>query len=69
MSIARISPKYQLVIPKEAREKAHLRKGQDVAVLVKGQIITLVPVRPLKHLKGFAKGMSREGIREKKDRI
>jgi Antidote-toxin recognition MazE, bacterial antitoxin len=30
MGITTISPKYQVVIPKEAREKLHLKKGQKM---------------------------------------
>ena len=36
MGITTISPKFQVVIPKEVREKLHLKSGQRMAVLVKG---------------------------------
>lgn len=69
MPTTTISPKFQIVIPKEVREKLHLRPRQRVQVLEKGGVITLVPDIPLKSLKGFAKGISLAGIREKKDRM
>ena len=64
-----VSPKYQVVIPKEVREKLPLHKGQKMTVMAKGDIIILMPSAPLKHYRGFLKGMNRENIREKKDRV
>jgi len=70
MARTRVSPKFQVVIPKEARESANLRVGQDLQVVVtKGGLITLVPERPLSSLRGFAKGIRTDNIREKKDRM
>jgi len=63
-----ISPKFQIVIPKDVREKLHLSPQQQLQVVEKGGVITLVPVTPLKNLKGSLKGMSKTNIREKKDR-
>jgi len=64
-----VSPKYQVVIPKEVRERLSLHKGQKMTVMAKGDIIIFMPVAPLKHYRGFLKGMSTQGIREKNDRI
>lgn len=69
MATTTISPKFQIVIPKEVRDKLHLSPKQRLQVLEKGGVITLVPEVPLKSLKGILKGMSKEGIREKKDRL
>ncbi len=68
MSMTTISPKFQIVIPKDVREKLHLSPSQRLQVLEKGGVITLVPEVPLKSLKGALKGMSKTGLREKKDR-
>ncbi len=68
MATATISPRFQIVIPKEVRDKLHLSPKQKLQVLEKGGVITLVPEVPLKSLKGVLKGMSKEGIREKKNR-
>jgi AbrB family looped-hinge helix DNA binding protein len=64
-----ISPKFQVVIPKEVREKLHLAPKQRLQVLEKGGVITLIPEVPLKTLKGALKGMSKGNLREKKDRL
>lgn len=69
MPTATISPKYQIVIPKEIREKLRLTPKQRLQVLEKGGVIALVPEIPLKVLKGMAKGISRTDLREKKERL
>jgi AbrB family looped-hinge helix DNA binding protein len=69
MARTTISPKFQIVIPKEVREKLHLSPQQRLQVVEKGGVITLVPEVPLKSLKGLLKGMSKTNIREKKDRL
>lgn len=69
MATTTISPRFQIVIPKEVREKLHLSPKQKLQVLEKGGVITLVPEVPLKSLKGVLKGMSKAGIREKKGRL
>jgi len=69
MARTRVSPKYQVVIPKEIRESIGLKVGQELQVVAKGGSITLVPERPLAALRGFAKGIRTDNIRDKKDRI
>jgi AbrB family looped-hinge helix DNA binding protein len=69
MATTTISPKFQIVIPKEVREKLHLVPSQRLQVVEKGGVITLVPEVPLKSLKGVLKGMSKTDVREKKDRL
>ena len=64
---ATVSPKYQVVIPKSVRERFGIRPGQKMRVLCVGGSLRLVPVRPLKELRGFAKGIpafEREADRE-----
>ncbi|OGX06697.1 MAG: AbrB family transcriptional regulator [Omnitrophica bacterium RIFCSPLOWO2_12_FULL_50_11] len=69
MTQVTVSPKYQVVIPKEVRNKLSLHKGQRMTVIAKGEVIVLMPAAPLKHYRGFLKGMNTHVIREKKDRI
>ena len=68
MTQAILSTKYQLVIPREIRQRLHLRSGQKMMFLVKGDAITLVPERSLSELKGIAKGIRPGPLREKKER-
>jgi AbrB family looped-hinge helix DNA binding protein len=68
MSITTISPKFQVVIPKEIREQLHLKSGQKMTVVVKGGIVSLIPEKPLESFRGFLKGMNNKNIRDEKDR-
>ena len=63
-----VSPKYQVVIPKEIRARMPVHKGQKMTVMVKGDVIVLMPAAPLKHFRGFLKDMDTSNLREKKDR-
>ena len=69
MARTRVSPKYQVVIPKEIRERHGLRPGQELQVVSKGETITLVPDRPLSAFRGILRGMPTSGHREKKERM
>jgi AbrB family looped-hinge helix DNA binding protein len=51
-----VSAKWQVVIPKDVREKSGIQPGQKVQAFAFGERIELVPVRPLKGLRGFLKG-------------
>ncbi len=69
MTTTTISQKFQIVIPKDIREKLRLSPRQRLLVLEKGGLITLVPEVPLKSLKGAVKGLTKTDLREKKDRL
>jgi AbrB family looped-hinge helix DNA binding protein len=68
MSVTTISPKYQVVIPKDVREKLRLKTGQKMVVVAKGDIVYMVPDKPLESLRGFLEGMSTKNLREDQDR-
>jgi len=69
MSQTLVSSKYQVVIPKEVRRELGIKSGQKMACIAKNGIIYLVPDRPLASLRGFAKGITLGGLREKRDRL
>jgi AbrB family looped-hinge helix DNA binding protein len=69
MSRAVVSTKYQVVIPKSVRNDLGLKTGQVVEVIGRRGVITLVLDQPLSRLRGYLKGMKRQGLREKKDRL
>ncbi len=68
MSTTTISPKFQVVIPKDVREKLKLKSGQKMTVVTKGGIIYFIPEKPLASFRGFLKGMDMQGIREDEER-
>ena len=59
-----VSPKYQVVIPKEIRESMNIKPGQKVDMLVYDGMIVLVPLVPIEELRGIAKGIEDEFVRE-----
>ena len=63
-----VSPKYQVVIPKEVRESMGIFSGQKIQVLTYQNRIELIPIKPMKKLKGFLKGIDTEVSRDK-DRV
>jgi AbrB family looped-hinge helix DNA binding protein len=69
MARTRLSSKYHVVIPREIREGLSLRPSQDLQIIRKGNIIMLVPDRPISAFRGILKGVSTTGVREKKDRL
>ena len=57
MQTVTVSPKFQVVIPKEMRESLKLAPGQKVQALLYENRIELIPVRPIKKMRGFLKGI------------
>ena len=57
METVTISPKYQVVIPKRMRRKLGLCPGQKVQAIAYENRIELVPVRPIRKMRGFLKGV------------
>ncbi|MFT5221382.1 MAG: AbrB family looped-hinge helix DNA binding protein [Planctomycetota bacterium] len=68
MTTVTVSPKYQVVIPKDVRESMGVFSGQKIQVLTYQNRIELIPIKPMKKMKGFLKGIDTEVTRNK-DRI
>ena len=64
METVTISPKFQVVIPKSIRDRLKLRAGQKVRALLYEDRIELVPVRPLRKMRGFLRGIDTAVPRE-----
>ncbi len=64
MTTVTISPKFQVVIPKDIREKLNLEPGQKVQDIDYDNRIELIPLQPLKQLRGFLKGIQTDVPRE-----
>jgi AbrB family looped-hinge helix DNA binding protein len=69
MARAVISPKFQIVIPKEIRERLSLQPGQVVSLIARDGFINIVPQRPIGELRGLLKGADTTGYRDKTDRF
>ncbi len=64
METVTVSPKFQVVIPKEIREALKLAPGQKIQALLYENRIELIPLRPIKKMRGFLKGIDTSIDRE-----
>jgi len=64
MNSLTISPKYQLVIPKAIRELLGLKPGQKVQAIAYNNRIELIPVQPIRRMRGFVRGIDTTVERE-----
>jgi len=68
MTTVKISPKFQVVIPKEIRNKLKLRPGQKMQILQFGERIEFILLKNIKEARGFLRGMDINIAREE-DRL
>jgi AbrB family looped-hinge helix DNA binding protein len=68
MTTVTVSPKFQVVIPREVRESTGIKVGQKIRVIAIGDRIELVPVKPAKALRGFVPGIDTT-VKRDKDRV
>ena len=68
METVTVSPEFQVVIPRDARRALGIRTGQKVQVIVYEGRLELVPVKPVKKMRGFAKGIDTT-IKRENDRL
>jgi len=68
MQTVTVSPKYQVVIPKEIRDTLRLRPGHKMRVIEYDGRIELIPDRDISELRGFLKGIDTR-IEREEDRI
>ncbi len=64
MQQVKVSPKFQVVIPKAVRESLGIQPGQRLQVVSYGERIELVPVREIGEMRGFLVGMDPKFERE-----
>jgi len=57
MTTVTVSPKYQILIPKEIRESLGIVAGQKLQVLSYRNRIEIIPIKPMRALKGFLDGL------------
>jgi AbrB family looped-hinge helix DNA binding protein len=68
MTFVTVSPKYQIVIPKEIRESMGIVSGQKVQIMSYQGRIEVIPLKPMKEMRGFLKGIETTVDREE-DRV
>ena len=68
MTTVTVSSKFQVVIPKDIREVIGLKVGTTMEIMTYGSRIELVPIQPMKALRGILKGINTE-IQRDEDRV
>jgi AbrB family looped-hinge helix DNA binding protein len=68
MTEVTVSPKYQIVIPKEIRESMGIVSGQKVQIISYQGRIEVIPLKSMKEMRGFLKGIDTSIVREE-DRV
>ncbi len=68
MTSVTVSPKYQVVIPKKVRDSMGIVSGQKIQILTYQNRIELIPIRPMKKMRGFLKGID-TSVKRDKDRV
>lgn len=69
MESVTVSPKFQVVIPQSIRERLGIRSGEKVHVMAFQNRIEMIPLRSMRSMRGFLKGMSTDFEREKGGRL
>lgn len=64
MQTVTVSSKYQIVIPRPVRDELGIEPGQRIHVLAYDGRIELIPVRPIKEMRGFLRGLENTFERE-----
>lgn len=64
LEFVKLSPKYQIVIPKKIRNTFQLFPGQKIRILAYGDRIELIPERKISDMRGFLKGINPNFERE-----
>lgn len=57
MPVVTVSPKYQVVIPRDVREELGIEPGQRIQVIALENRVEMIPVRSAKSMRGFLKGI------------
>ena len=63
-NFVKVSPKFQIVIPKNVREEVDLKVGAEIAVIPFDGRIELVLIGPIEEARGILKGIDTTIIRE-----
>ena len=64
MNTVTLSHDYQLLIPKEIRETIGLEAGVSFEIIPYNNRIELIPIKPIRELRGIFKGIDTNIIRE-----
>jgi AbrB family looped-hinge helix DNA binding protein len=69
METVTVSPKYQVVLAKMARQLLGVKVGQKMVVIAYDNRIVLVPERPIQEARGSLKGIDTTIERDEENRV
>jgi AbrB family looped-hinge helix DNA binding protein len=70
MDTVKVSPKFQVVIPKKIREQLELKPGEELQIFLVDNSVRIQRPRSIKELRGIAKGMQwKDDYRDRNDRF
>ena len=64
VEVVTISPKFQVVIPREIRERLKLAPGQKVQALLYQNRIEFIPLQPARNLRGLLRDRDTSFVRD-----
>jgi len=64
MTTVTVSPKYQVVIPEDVRKSMGVRPGEKFQVVSYDGRVQFIPLRKMREMKGWLKGMDTTIARE-----
>jgi len=68
MAVVTVSPKYQVVIPREVRNSLGIKPGEKVQIFQYEDRIEFIPIKKLSKMRGFIKGIDTT-VKREKDRV
>jgi len=68
VAVVTVSPKYQVVIPLRIREALRLKPGQKIEAIQYLDRVEFIPVRPMRAMRGFLRGLDSSVPRDR-DRV
>jgi AbrB family looped-hinge helix DNA binding protein len=64
MTTITVSPKFQVVIPRDLRRELNIQPGQKLRARIQGDHIELIPEQPITAARGFLRGIDTRVERE-----
>ena len=68
METVKVSPQFHVVFPRKIRESLGIRPGQRLQVLVYEGRVELIPLREMKEMRGFLRGIDTR-VQRDQDRV
>jgi AbrB family looped-hinge helix DNA binding protein len=68
METVKVSPQFHVIFPRKVRKSLGIRPGQRLQVLVYEGRVELIPVKEMKEMRGFLRGID-SSLERDQDRV